>query len=183
MNPEQPRTATPSRRGLAWPIGIAVGLGAVVIANAIMITIALSNPSAPAAKDHWAESLRWEQELEQRQRSAALGWSIASLAWREPGHERIELRLIDRDGAPLVGLRGTLTLQRSDTAAYDVELDLVELGEGRYLADGEPNTSGLVRLTLTVERDTQRYVSQQQIELGALPVISELPGTGTLEAS
>ncbi|MFO7562299.1 MAG: FixH family protein [Enhygromyxa sp.] len=161
-----------NQRAWGWPVGIAVGLGAVGVANAIMVTIALTNPSTPASTDHWAESLTWDRELEQRERSAALGWSIASIAWHDPARDRMELRLVDAEGRPVPGLRGTVTLERSDTAAHDARVELRELGSGRYLADGVASKTGLVRLTLEVERSTgERFVSRQRLELGALPEV------------
>ncbi len=162
-----------SGRSWAWPVGIAVGLGCVGIANAIMISIALSNPSTPASADHWAESLAWDQELELRERSAALGWALTGVA-RLDG-DRLAVALVDAQGRPLTGLRGSLSLERSDSAAHDVRLELRELGEGRYEASGAP-ARGLVRLTLDVEdRQGRRFVTRQQLELDALP--RELAGS------
>jgi nitrogen fixation protein FixH len=158
------------QRAWAWPVGIAVGLGFVVIANAIMITIALTHPSAPASADHWAESLAWDEELALRERSAALGWSLAAIGWRD---ESLELRLLDAQGRALTGLSGTVTLERSDTADHDLRLELRELGEGRYVADGAAQ-AGLVRLTLAVvDASDQRFVTRQQLELGELPLLEE----------
>lgn len=158
-------------RAWAWPVGIAVGLGGVGIANAIMISIALTHPSAPASTDHWAESLAWDQELALRERSVALGWSIAAIGWRD---ESLELRLVDAQGRELAGLRGAITLERSDTTAHDLRVELRELGEGRYRADGTAAQTGLVRLTLDVENPSgERFVTRQQLELGTLPELAE----------
>lgn len=157
-------------RAWGWPVGIATGLGLVVVANAIMITIAISHPSAPASADHWAESLAWDRELELRQRSAALGWSIAAIGWAD---QSLQLQLVDVDGRPLVGLRGSVTLERADTAAHDVRLDLRELGSGVYVVDDVPIATGLVRSTLDVEdRHGRRFVTRRPLELGALPEVS-----------
>ncbi len=174
MNEQQlPQT----RRAWGWPVGIVVGLGFVGVANAIMISIALSHPSAPAAEDHWAESLTWDRELELRERSAALGWSIETIGWRDEGRERVQLRVVDGDGRPLAGLRGNVTLQRSDTANRDVRLELLDLGDGRYLTDGAAAKAGLVRLTLDVEDPRgERFVSRRQITLDELPVLAGTPG-------
>jgi nitrogen fixation protein FixH len=160
-------------RAWGWPLGIGIGLGLVGVANAIMISIALSHPSAPASTDHWAESLAWDRELELREHSAALGWSITTIAWRDQARDRLELRLVDGDGRPLVGLRGSVTLERSDSAEHDLRLELRELGEGRYLADGTPARAGLVRLTVDVEdRQGERFVARRQIELDGIPVLT-----------
>lgn len=156
----------------SWPVGIATGLGLVVAANAIMIAIAISHPSAPASTDHWAESLAWDHELALRDRSVALGWSIAALGRHGDG---LALRVIDREGRALAGLRGTVTLERADTAAHDLRVELRELDAGRYLADGAASQRGLVRLTLDVVNQAgERFVTRQQLELDALPLLEEV---------
>lgn len=159
------------QRTWGWPVGIVVGLGTVAIANAIMISIAISHPSAPASTDHWAESLAWDQELALREHSLALGWSLAAIGWHG---QDLELRLIDAQGQALTGLHGTITLQRSDTADRDLRVELLELERGRYLAAGATDHSGLVRLTLDVMSPSgERFVARQQLDLGALPVLAE----------
>lgn len=163
---------TEQRRAWAWPVGIATGLGLVVIANAIMISIAISHPSTPASDDHWAESLAWDQELALREHSVALGWSIAAIGWQGEG---LALRVVDRDGRSLAGLRGTVTLERADTAAHDLRVELRELEDGRYLADGAADQRGLVRLTLDVtDTNGERFVTRQQLELETLPTLDEV---------
>lgn len=160
-----------SRRAWAWPVGIVVGLGFVVSANAVMISIALLHPSTPAAADHWAESMTWDRELAVREHSAALGWSIATLGWRDASRDHVELRLLDADGEPLPGLRGRVTLERSDSAEYDVSLGLLEIGDGRYVTDEATTTTGLVRMTLEVEdRRGVRFVTHRSVTLDELPV-------------
>lgn len=177
---------TPSQRPLA-PFFIILGLGAVVVANAIMITIAVSNPSLPAAQDHWAESLSWDRELAQRERSAALGWSLAGLGWSDAGRERLGLDLVDGEGRALTGLRGSLALERADTLAHDRRLELRELGGGRYLVEaldqGQGQSygqvigaRGLVRLTLDVQAlGGERFVTRQAVDLATLELLGPMP--------
>ena len=148
----------------AWPIGIAVGLGSVGVANAIMISIALSHPSTPAAKDHWAESLDWDRELAVREASAALGWSIDALTQRDDG--TLELSLHDADARALLGAHGTVALARADRADLDCTLALQELGGGRYVVVGELPPHGLYRVTLDISRDDgERFVVTRELAL------------------
>lgn len=158
------------RKHRAWPVGIVVGLGFVVVANAIMIGIALSHPSVPAAEDHWAESLDWDRELAQRERSAALGWSVVEIGASAELPGAVELRVVDREGRALTGLSGTLALERSDSDRFDRELKLVELGEGRYRsAEGVPQ-SGSFELELALRSPAgERFVTRSRVDLGALP--------------
>ena len=150
----------------AWPIGIVVGLGAVVLANVVMISIALSNPAVPADADHWQASLEWDRELTQRSRSAALGWRIEGL---ERSPEGLSLSLVDAEGRPLLGLLGALSIERGDSDRFDAQLELRELGAGRYLAPIDPELSGAVSLRLTLrDPEGQEFLAREQLELPKL---------------
>jgi nitrogen fixation protein FixH len=135
-----------------------------------MISIALSHPSAPASADHWAESLAWDRELAVREASAALGWSIAALEQRDDG--TIELELHDADAHALLGLRGSVSLARSDRADWDVTLELRELGAGRYVVVGELPPRGLYQVTVDVQRGpSERFVVTRQLWLRGEPQV------------
>lgn len=142
---------------------IVAGLAAVVIANAIMIGIALSHPSVPETRDHWAESLDWDRELERRAHSRALGWSLAAL---ERDHDSVALEVRDAQGRPLAGLHGTLTLRRADRAGDDRTLELVELGEGRYRSRESVPDAGLVELSVELgDARGELWTQQRWLEL------------------
>ncbi|NVB40598.1 FixH family protein [Pseudenhygromyxa sp. WMMC2535] len=156
-----------SRSNLAWPIGIVVGLGIVLVANAIMITVAVSHPSVPAAEDHWRESMDWDRELEAREASAALGWTMGEFTRSDEG--ALEMRILDAAGEPLPGLAGELRLERADDASRDASLTLVDLGEGRYRSQTSAPERGLVRLELDVhDAGGRRFVASRNVELDAL---------------
>ena len=156
----------------AWPIGVIVGLGAVVVTNMIMISIAISHPSAPASTDHWRESLDWDRELALREHSAALAWSVDGLGRSSDGHT-LAMDLLDADRQALRGLQGVVRLERSDSVAHDLELPLHEAGDGRYLALGELPARGLYRVTIDVHSATgERFVSHTRVELGDLPALA-----------
>lgn len=162
---------TTDKRALGWPIGIVVGLTSVVVANAIMISIALSHPSAPASADHWAESLSWDRELEQRAKSRELGWSLGALE-RDP-EGRLLISVVDRRGEGLVGLTGAVALQRSDSTAHDQTLSLVELGEGRYRSRERAPNQGLYELELELHRSAdasrpETFVHRQRLAFDEL---------------
>lgn len=153
----------PDPRDRRGPLMIIGGLAGVVIANAIMIGIALSHPSVPETHDHWAESLDWDRELERRAHSRALGWSLASL---EREHDGVALEVHDAQGRPLAGLHGTLTLRRADRAGDDRTLTLVELGEGRYRSAETIPAAGLVELQVELgDAGGEQWAQQRWLEL------------------
>lgn len=153
-------------RAWAWPVGIGLGLGFVVVANAVMISIAISNPSAPAADDHWRAAQGWDAQLELREHSAKLGWSVASVARGGSASELI-VQLVDPHDQPLEGLNGVASLQRSDTTQLDTRAPLSELGDGRYLVHLDAPARGQLQLSLELlDSDGQPLVLHQTLELG-----------------
>lgn len=138
----------------SWPIGIVVALSAVVVVNAIMVAIAVSNPSVPATQDHWSESLAWDEELALREQSAALGWTVVALRRGPSG--ALELKVVDREGAPVVGLRGQLALRRADDRHLDVQLELTEVAPGHYRSSVSAPAKGLVRAELDLHDSAER---------------------------
>jgi nitrogen fixation protein FixH len=153
------------RAGRRGPIAVIAGLSGVVITNLIMIGIALSHPSLPASVDHWAESLAWEQELERRAHSRELGWSIAALA-REG--QALEITVVDAEQRPLAGLRGRVTLRRADRGD-DLELTLVELGEGRYRGEPAIPSAGLYQLELALDDASgEHFTARRRLDLARL---------------
>ena len=59
-----------------WPMGIVAGLGVVFVANAIMITFALTNPSVMVSEDPYADALAYDRVIAERDAAKALGWSV-----------------------------------------------------------------------------------------------------------
>jgi nitrogen fixation protein FixH len=154
-----------------WPWGIGVGLGVVVVANAIMIDIAISNPSIPAAKDHYAESLRWDEVQAEHERAQALGWQVELLPCTsvEPPGCALGLRVRDAEGVAVSGLHGRLVAQRADDPALDRHAEVVATATaGDYqgvLALGQP---GLYTVSIRLEGGAAPWVDQRRLRL-ALP--------------
>ena len=144
---------SPDPRASLWPWGIALGLAAVVGANAIMISIAVSHPSAPADPDHYARALAFDDEIAAREASKALGWTMQlepCEVTAEGGCElRLELR--DADGHPLEGLSVQVEAQRHDSEAYDQSFTLEGRGPGVYAAPWPAPRRGLWALRFRAE--------------------------------
>ena len=148
-----------------WPWGIATGLGVVVAVNAFMIHIAISHPSAPASRDHYGESQRWDEVQAERGRSAALGWRVDVTPCAELTAEGCPLVMQVRDGAgaPVVGLHGTITAQRADDPALDREAAVTSHGEAGYAARLSLAQPGLYALSIRLEGGPAPWVDQRRI--------------------
>ncbi|MEX1362847.1 MAG: FixH family protein [Nannocystaceae bacterium] len=157
-----------------WPWGIGIGLGIVVLANAIMIHLAVSNPSVPASADHYGESLRWDEVQAERTRAQQLGWQVRLQPCElrpqlvdAAGPRGCALRLSVRDaqGAPVRGLSGEVTAQRSDDATLDREVAVREAEAGEYqgtLALAQP---GLYTFAIRLEGGPAPWVDERRLEV------------------
>ena len=149
-----------------WPWGIGIGLGVVVAVNALMIHIALSHPSAPASRDHYGESLRWNEVQAERGRSQALGWRVAVEPCAALGAEgcTLVLRVHDGAGAPVAALHGTVVAQRADDPALDREAEVVATAEpGAYEGRLSLARPGLYTLSIRLEGGAAPWVAERRV--------------------
>lgn len=156
-------------RASAWPWGIGIGLGVVVLANAIMIHLAVSHPSAPAAADHYGESLRWDEVQQERQRARALGWTVELRPCARLAAEGCPLRLEVRDaeGNAVEGLHAEVSAQRADDVRLDRRAELGDAGAGVYdgvLALARP---GLYSVSIRLEGGPVPWMDDRRIEVMA----------------
>jgi nitrogen fixation protein FixH len=151
-----------------WPWGIAAGLGVVVAVNAFMIHIAVSHPSAPASRDHYGESLRWNEVQVERGRAQALGWRVElrpCAALRAEGCPLV-LHVRDAAGAPVTGLRGTVVAQRADDPALDRKAEVSASTEaGDYDARLPLARPGLYTLSIRLEGGAAPWVDARRIHV------------------
>jgi len=149
-----------------WPWGIGLGLATVVAANAIMIHIAVSHPSAPASRDHYGEAQRWDEVQAERGRAKALGWRVELEPCRTLDAEGcpLTLRVRDAAGAPVAGLHGTITAQRADDPGLDRQAEVAARAEaGDYegrLALARP---GLYTLSIRLEGGPAPWVDERRV--------------------
>lgn len=151
-----------------WPFGIAAGLGAVVVANVIMVRIAVNHPSTLASADHYADAQSWDQELEARRSSAELGWTVSlepCVSTRETPEERCELRLAVRDqnGRVPAGLVAKVEARRHDGLRDDQTLTLQPAGDHSLATTWPAPRRGLwsFRLEIRDERG-RRWVGERE---------------------
>jgi nitrogen fixation protein FixH len=153
-----------------WPWGIGIGLGVVVAVNALMIHIAISHPSAPASRDHYGESQRWDEVQAARGRSRALGWRVELEPCASLGADGcpLVLRVRDAAGLPVAGLHGTIVAQRADDPALDREAEVVARAElGGYEARLALARPGLYALSIRLEGGAAAWVDERRILVAA----------------
>ncbi|MBL8839830.1 MAG: FixH family protein [Alphaproteobacteria bacterium] len=125
------------RRGRWIPWTFVFGFAVVVAVNATMITYAVTSFSGLATANPYERGLAYNRVLEEQDRQAALGWTLApAFAAGRAGTNagEITLRATRADGTPLAGLSVTVELTRPLEAIAPIDLALREVGEGVYRA-------------------------------------------------
>lgn len=144
-----------------WPLGIVAGLSIVAVANAIMITYALQNPSVRVSEDPYLDGLHYDEVIAERRASEALGWDVDIDVCATGMGETCEVALVvrDRSGAPVRGLTGSVDARRGDNEALDRNASFEELSDGRYLASVGLATGGLYELSIRLEGGPSPWVA------------------------
>lgn len=130
--------------GMGWPIGVAVILGATVVANIAVMRIANDDPSFAVEPDYYARAVAFDSTMAQERRNLDLGWgvesSLDSLVAGQP--TRLTIRLKDRDAGPLVGATVSVTARFNARANDTLTAVLPETAPGTYVSALPISTPG-----------------------------------------
>ncbi len=160
------RIETPSKdkagRGV-W-IGVVAGLAFVVLANAAMITVAVNNPPAHETDDHYGDALRYDEVIEARAASEALGWRVGVTPCAdELAACTFVLEVRDRDGVAVEGLGGTVELRRADSEVFDRRAAVTAEVPGRYVADLSLGAGGLYELSIDLKGSAGHFTETRRV--------------------
>jgi nitrogen fixation protein FixH len=129
-----------------FPLAIVAGLGLVVVVNAGMVYAALHSFPGQAGDEGFELSNHYDAVLEREQHQAALGWTLMV---RTDASGRPEVRLSDRDGAPLRGASVAASAERPLGAPETQSLVFRESDAGRYVVDTALPAAGQWEMTLS----------------------------------
>lgn len=148
-----------ARRSL-WPYAIMGFLGFVVVVQAVFVTVATRNPPVLESETAYADSLHYDDVMQARAASSALGWRVTV----EVDDAAVRYAIVDGIGAPVTGLSGTLRMGRSDTRAVDAEAAFEEIAPGVYRAARGPG-DGLYRLAARLEGGPSPWIDDRRAVL------------------
>jgi nitrogen fixation protein FixH len=130
-----------------------IGFFAVIIAaDTTLIYKAVSTFGGVDNPDAYREGLTYNERIASEARQSALGWQETIEALTSPARLRVKLK--DKDGNPVIGLRLEATLSRPATNRSDVTIALTEVapgvfesvaalqGDGAWIADVRAIRSG-----------------------------------------
>lgn len=151
------------RRGLHWPLLVAIVFLSNIGLAAWVIVRANSDPSFAVESDYYEKALHWNDVIDQRERNAALGWSVTVEGQPRldaAGRCDLSLRVVDRDGAPISG--ATVAMEAIPIArAHDLRtLALDEVSPGSYAARIEHARFGHWQLRVRVERGSDVFTAR-----------------------
>ncbi len=120
-----PANSTPQRRAL-WIPATFIGLMLLVVAvNGTLIYFATHTFSGLDTDHAYQEGLDYNKTLAAAAASAALGWQAEIAVTPADRGDRLSLRLTDRNGQPVEGLRVSAQLVRPVSTAFDQSLTLL----------------------------------------------------------
>lgn len=164
MSTAMPVSSDNARAGRGVWIGIIAGLGFVVAANAVMISVAVSNQPALETDDHYGEAMRYDEVIEARAATAALGWRVDVQSCEGALSPcTFQLSVTDAGGEAVGDLNGELLLRRADTASLDRTAPITSLGGGRYEAEFDLGAAGLYELNLDLRGDAGDFVDKRRV--------------------
>lgn len=115
------------------------------------------------AKDAYMEGLQWDAARRARQES---GWKAALVSSRLPtGRSDLQVRLLDRNGRPLLGASVVIDISRPETSRYDRSYVADEVGSGLFSAAVDLPRFGRWQLRTTVTQGARTVVFHDSLSV------------------
>ncbi|MDP6704706.1 MAG: FixH family protein [Alphaproteobacteria bacterium] len=148
-------------------LAMLVGFFAVIlVANIVFVWLALDSWTGLDTENAYLRGLDYNRTLEQAAAQQRLGWRLDYEIVDEGANRRLTVRLSDRDGAPIAGLRVGAQLKRPTHDGHDLALTLEPRGGGVYGATFRPPLPGQWDLTVRAGRgEVPDFVLEDRIEI------------------
>jgi nitrogen fixation protein FixH len=153
------------KKGLQWPIGVAVVLALTVAANIYVAVRANNDPSVHIESDYYQKAVRFDADQALRKRSERLGWRMQLASARaSAGQETISISLVDSAGSPVRGAVVRLAAHAVARANDVFTGTAVETGD-TYIATLPMARRGLWDVDVEVVRGGDRFIATQRLDL------------------
>lgn len=105
----------------------------VLVANIILVYIALSSWTGLETKNHYVKGLNYNEALQGAAQQEALGWdSQIRLELSDKSNGAVTVKLTEKDSSPLTGANVTLKVIRPTHHGHDQTLNMAEIAPGNY---------------------------------------------------
>jgi nitrogen fixation protein FixH len=154
------------KRGLQWPVGMAMILALTVGVNIWVAVVAGDDPSVTVEPDYYKKALDWDSTMAQDRRNVALGWHVdPTLSPFTPdGGALLRVRLVDATGVP-ISLASVRVAALYNARAADIyQATLRADTTGGYIASLPVHHRGQWELRFDVVRGADHFTSVARIE-------------------
>lgn len=154
------------KRGMQWPIAVAVVLALTVIGDVTVAVIASRDEAFAVEPDFYQKAVNFDDEMALRAASRTLGWRLEpSLQLGHPGTPgRVSIMLRDSAGAPVSGAHVALLAMHNARASHQLNATLTDLGGGAYEAPLSAERPGEWELRFMVTRGGDRFAVRDRID-------------------
>ncbi|ODT01860.1 MAG: hypothetical protein ABS52_16185 [Gemmatimonadetes bacterium SCN 70-22] len=154
------------KRGMQWPIGIAVILAITVIGNVWLAVLVSRDEAFAVEPDYYQKAVHFDDELALRAESARLGWRVVpQLQLGTPSRAgSLTATVTDASGAPLTGARVEVLAMHNARASHQLTARLSESGNGSYSAPLDAQRPGEWELRFTVTRGGDRFAVRERVD-------------------
>ena len=163
MTVAPPETDRDGPRDLWIPWLIAAFFGIVVLANGVMVYLAMSSFTGLQTEGPYNRGLAYNRVLEAERAERSLGWRV-TVEFGPTGDRRGHIVVHARDaaGAPLDDAVVTARLVRPTQTGYDMQVTLAARNGGIYAADVELPLPGLWEIQTQIVHRSDVYRSAQR---------------------
>ncbi len=153
MTASKPKTLDqgPFKAWHFWTI-MAVMFGIVMLVNGIFVFYALSSWTGVVEDKAYERGLAYNEAIDRAERQKALGWTSTLEMDTLDGQDRINVTLVNADGAPLLGADVEVVLRRPTQADLDRAVTLNAGDPGLYQALLDVPARGLWELRIHVRQ-------------------------------
>ena len=163
-----------------WPIYLGSLLASSVIACGVLVWVA-TRPDTPRPIQNYYEAARaWDADEAVEEASRQLGWTVRyelpSGVPHYAGMPRpVDVRVTDRDGIPVSGLKGRLFAIRPSDTRLNQTGELTELPQeaGSYRTLVLLDEPGTWDLRIDATQQALRFVHAARLNVPAEPAVSE----------
>ncbi|MGA7306000.1 MAG: FixH family protein [Rhodothermales bacterium] len=156
----------PKSPNVLWPAAI-VGLLLLGGVTTFAVLIASrSDGGAQVVDNYYRKSVAWDSVAAERRASEALGW-VARIEIQPPDQATGVAVITDKNGEPLTGLQGAVTVSRPQSSVTYGTHSLVEgdSSSGRYSFSFPYRDHGLWDLEIVARRAAERFIDKIRIEI------------------
>ncbi len=153
---------------ILWPGIIISFLLFSILSQVYLVMSSRSDGGARIEEDYYRRGLAWDERKALKGALLELGWSV-EVVGVEQGEGVLTVRILDRDGAPVLGVQGELEAKRADEvkASSVSALRPDPARPGFYVADAPAWRPGLWDVSLRGQRGDRKFlyeVRQQRAE-------------------